>query len=289
MAEIPLWQSRFLVPAAAVEAFLDALDDEFSVAAFEDAGRPDLWGIALIHQGEPDRAALLARLAPIAAPWRIDLEIAPIPSTDWLHRAAESFPPQRIGRFWIHGSHIAEPPPVGSVPIRLDAGQAFGSGEHESTRGCLLALDRLARHMKVRRALDVGCGTGVLAIAVAMAWAKPVVATDIDPVSARFTENAARQNSVGRFIATGAGPGLRPAVARDGAPYDLICANILARPLARLAPAIAGALAPQGRVVLSGLLWWQEAGVLAAYRAQGLPLKFRVALGGWRTLVVGRS
>lgn len=290
MAEIPLWQSRFLVPAAAVEAFLAELDDEWSVSAFEDAGHPDLWAIELIHQGEPDRQALLTRLAALAQPWRIaiELSVSPIPSTDWLHRTAENFPPQRVGRFWIHGSHVTEQPPPGTVPIRLDAGQAFGSGEHDSTRGCLLALDRLARRRRLRRVLDLGCGAGILAIAAAKCWPARVVAADNDPIAVAVAQGNAAGNGVARvrcMISDGYGS----AELRAVGPFDLILANILADPLCAMARETARNLAPHGTVVLSGLLDRQADRVLAAHRVFGLRLREQIGDGPWITLVLARG
>lgn len=267
---------------SAIQAEIVLESEALSVGRFRTEQDGNRWRVEALFDAEPDAADWSRRL-------ELDCTAERLRDADWVTEAQKHLPPVLAGRFHVHGSHIPRHHSPATHDILIEAGPAFGTGQHESTRGCLLALDRLARHMKVRRALDVGCGTGVLAIAVAMAWPKPaVVATDIDPVSARFTANAAHENGVGRFIVTGAGPGLRPRVARDGAPYDLICANILARPLARLAPVLAAALTPGGRVVLSGLLWWQEASVLAAYRDRGLSLKFRIALGGWRTLVVGR-
>jgi ribosomal protein L11 methyltransferase len=290
MAEIPLWQSRFLVPAAAVETFLDALDDALSVSAFEDPKRPDLWAIALIHRGKPDRAALLARLTPVASPWQIalDLEISPIPSTDWLYRTAQEFPPQRIGRFWIHGSHITEPPPSGTVPIRLDAGQAFGSGEHDSTRGCLLALDRLARR-RLKRVLDLGCGAGILAIAAAKCWPARVLAADNDPIAVAVAQGNAANNGVASRVRCLLSEGYGSAVLRRAGPFDLILANILAEPLCAMARDTARHLAPAGVAVLSGLLDRQADGVLAAHRPFGLRLREQIGEGLWVTLVLRRG
>jgi ribosomal protein L11 methyltransferase len=291
MAEIPLWQSRFLVPAAAVEAFLDALDGELGVSAFEDSKRPDLWAIALIHQGKPDRATLLARLAPVASPWGIalDLEIGPIPSTDWLYRTAQSFPPQRIGRFWIHGSHIAEPPPPGAVPIRLDAGQAFGSGEHESTRGCLLALDRLAGRRRLKRVLDLGCGAGILAIAAAKCWPARILAADNDPVAVAVAADNAASNGVAARVRCLLSDGYGSAVLRQAGPFDLILANILADPLCAMARATARNLAPGGLAVLSGILDRQADRVVCAHRPWGLRLREQIDQGPWATLVFGQA
>lgn len=266
-------------PAIQAEIVLEA--EALSVGRFRIDQDGPRWRVEALFNDAPDAADWSRRL-------EIPCTVDRLHDADWVTEAQKHLPPVLAGRFHVHGSHVARHSSPSMRDILIEAGPAFGTGQHESTRGCLLALDRLARRMKVDRALDVGCGTGVLAIAIAMAWAKPhVVATDIDPVSARFAQNAARENGVGRFITADAGPGLKPRIAREGAPYDLICANILARPLVRLAPALAGALAPRGRIVLAGLLWWQAPAVLAAYRAQGLPIRFRISLGGWRTLVVG--
>ncbi len=289
MVEIPLWQSRFLVPAEAVEAFLDTLDDELSVSAFEDARRPDLWTITVIHRGEPDREALLARLAPVAEPLQIalDLDVSAIPSTDWLYRTAQNFPPQRIGRFWIHGSHVNEPPPDGAVPIRLDAGQAFGSGEHDSTRGCLLALDRLASRRRLKRVLDLGCGAGILAIAAAKCGAARVLAADNDPIAVEVAQGNVAQNGVGARVRCMLSDGYDSAILRRAGPFDLILANILAEPLRWMARQTARNLAPSGVTVLSGLLDRQADAVVAAHRAWGLRLRETIGNGPWVTLVLG--
>jgi ribosomal protein L11 methyltransferase len=291
MAEIPLWQSRFLVPADAVEAFLAALDNELSVSAFEDRKRPDLWAIELIHRGKPDHQALLARLAPVAEPWQIelDLTVSAIPSTDWLYRTAQSFPPQRIGRFWIYGSHVTVPPPADAVPIRLDAGQAFGSGEHDSTRGCLLALDRLAGRRRLKRVLDLGCGAGLLAIAAAKCWPARVLAADNDPIAVAVARDNATNNGVGAKVRCLVSDGYGNASLRAAGPFDLILANILADPLRALARATAGHLAPDGALVLSGLLDRQADAVVAAHRPWGLRLREQIGDGPWVTLVLGHA
>jgi ribosomal protein L11 methyltransferase len=288
MVEVPLWQTRFLVPAAVVPFFLDALDDAFSVSAFEDGERPDFWAIALIHREEPDRTALLARLALLSEPWpiRLELEIGLLPSTDWLDRSAQSFPPQCIGRFWIHGSHVTEPPPSGAVPIRLDAGQAFGSGEHESTRGCLLALDRLARQRRLKRVLDLGCGAGILAIGAAKCWPARVVAADNDRVAVAVAHDNAARNGVADRVRCLLSDGYGSVALRRSGPFDLILANILADPLCAMARDTARNLAPGGAAVLSGLLERQADRVLAAHRRFGLRLRDRLDLGPWTTLVM---
>jgi ribosomal protein L11 methyltransferase len=296
LPQAPLWQSRFLVPAAAVPLFLDALEqDATSVAAFEDGadGRRDgndpPWRVELMHQAEPDHAALAARLAPLAAQAgieRIDLTIAPLAATDWLARTRESFPPHPIGRFWIHGSHVIEPAPAGRLPIELDAGLAFGSGEHATTQGCLLALDRLARPRRLRRVLDLGCGSGILAIAAAKRGATRVVAADNDPVAVAVAVENAVRNRVGHRIRGLLSDGYRNPLLRAYGPYDLILANILADPLCALARATARHLAPGGTAVLSGLLDRQAKRVVEAHRRHGLRLRHELPIGIWTTLVM---
>jgi len=293
MIEVPLWQSRFLVPGAAVELFLAELEDAgVSIAAFEERerGGPDgpLWRVELMHRGEPDQRALAARLAPLAERSgidRIDLTIAPLATTNWLARVAESFTPRRIGRFWVHGSHVRDTPPAGAIAIQLDAGLAFGSGEHESTRGCLLALDDLARRRRFRRVLDVGCGAGILAIAAAKCWPATVLAVDNDPDAVAVAKENASKNGIAHRVRTAPSEGYRSREVRAGAPYDLILANILADPLCDMARDLARHLAPGGNAILAGLFDKQAPRVAQVHRAAGLRLRARLDLGIWTTLV----
>jgi ribosomal protein L11 methyltransferase len=294
MAEVPLWQSRFVVPGAAVELFLAELDNAaLSIAAFQepghDAGDRALWRIELMHQGEPDKHELAGLLAPLAERSgieRIDLTIAPLATSNWLARVAASFTPHRIGRFWVHGSHVREAPPAGAVPIQLDAGLAFGSGEHASTRGCLLALDELARRRRFGRVLDMGCGSGILAIAAAKCWPVRALAVDHDPQAVGLAGENARANGVGQRVRVRLSEGYRSPVVRIGGPYDLILANILADPLCGMARDLARHLAPGGAAILAGLLDPQAAAVIEAHRAAGLRLRRWIRLETWSTLVL---
>jgi ribosomal protein L11 methyltransferase len=297
MALRALWQSRFLVPAGTVELFLDAdaLEGEaLSVSAFEETGangQDGLWRIELIQSGQPDRLALAGRLAPLAERAglpKLDLSVEPIPINDWLSRASAQVPPQRIGRFWIHGSHIREAPPQGAIPIRLDAGLAFGSGEHASTQGCLLALENLARRHRWRRVLDLGCGSGILAIAAAKLRPARVLAADNDPVAVAVARENAERNGVGHRIGWLESEGYKNPLLRAKAPFDVILANILADPLCKLAHGTARHLAPGGAAVLSGLLERQAERVIDAHRRAGLRLRREITLGIWTTLVLAR-
>ena len=225
-------------------------------------------------------------LAAAASGGRLDRIIEErLPERDWLAENRRAFPPLRIGRFLVHGSHWRGPVPPGAIAIEIDAATAFGTGEHPSTRGCLLALDSLARRRRFRRPLDIGTGSGVLAIAAAKRLHRRVLASDIDCAAVRVASHHVRRNGLAGQVRVVCAPGYRSRAvrARD---YDLIFANILARPLALMARDLGRAIAPGGVAVLAGLLRRQEALVLAAHRAQGLALERRLVIEGWSTLIL---
>ena len=231
---------------------------------------------------------LLARLA-LAAAARGgalgEVEEAPLAERDWLGANRLQFPPLREGRFFIHGSHHWGGAPAGTIAIEIDAATAFGTGEHQSTRGCLLALDRLARRTRFRRPADIGTGTGILAIAAAKLWRRRVPASDIDRHAVAVARRNAAKNGVGGLVRCAAAPGWRG----RGGGHDLALANILARPLALMARDLARALAPGGRAVLSGLLLRQERYVVEAHRRCGLVLERRIVIDGWSTLILRKG
>jgi ribosomal protein L11 methyltransferase len=226
--------------------------------------------------------ALAAGAAGIAVP---AVAVEPLAAEDWVASGLRALPPVAIGRFRVAGSHVRTPAPHGRIALTIDAGLAFGSGHHATTAGCLLALGRPGP--RPQRVLDVGCGAGVLAIAAARLWRRPVLAIDIDAEAVAQTRANARTNGVGPWItartrdATAEPPG-------RGAAYPLIVANILMRPLIRMARGLAGILPPGGRIVLSGFVDADAARVLAAYRAFGLRLSEAIAREGWTTLVLIR-
>jgi ribosomal protein L11 methyltransferase len=286
-----MWTVSVIVPGEAAGLFQLALEP-FCVAVAAEVQGPH-WRVTGYREAPPDAAALETALAVAAAGAGIAPplpRLAQLPETDWLAENRKSFPPVRIARFYIHRSHHDRPPADGRVAIRLDASLAFGSGTHASTQGVLLALDALARRCARRagpkRILDLGTGSGILAIAAAKLWPARIVATDIDPASVRMTTENAAANGVAGRIAAHVGPGLR-AAPRQGR-YDLVLANIQVRPLAAMAPAIRRQMAPGARVILSGLLRADEAVAVAAYRAQGLVLVARYPLGEWVTLALRR-
>lgn len=211
-----------------------------------------------------------------------------LPDADWIKLSQEGLPPVRAGRFFVYGAHDGGRVPDGVIPIRIEAGMAFGTGHHETTALCLAVLSDLSKKRRYDNVLDLGCGTGLLAIGAAKLWRRKVMASDIDMVAVEVTkENAASNNERALVHAVMADGLTHPALAAR-APYDLVIANILAGPLTRLAPQIARAVAPGGTIVLSGLLRWQENLVLAFYRPHGLVFRGARRDGPWSALVLER-
>ena len=233
----------------------------------------------------PALAAELALAAAAAGGTLVEIGEGQLPDRDWLAENQLAFPPLRVGRFFIYGSHHRGRVPAGAIGIMLDAATAFGTGEHPSTRGCLMALDRLARRHRFRRPLDVGTGTGILAVAAAKLRHRRVLASDIDRGAVRVARHNVARNGVAGLVRVSGADGYRDRAIRK-LPYDLILSNILARPLALLARDLARTLMPGGRAVLSGLLRRQEPIVLAPHRGCGIVLERRLVIDGWSTLVL---
>jgi ribosomal protein L11 methyltransferase len=289
-----LWRVFCTVPdAAAAEAAVQAFDGVVtSLSAFEAA--PDgAWLVEGVCVKQPAAAALEARLA-LAWLGRGDrapeLTVERLPARDWLAENQAGFPPLAVGRYFIHGTAARDKRPAGRIGLAIDAATAFGTGEHASTRGCLLALDALARRGRRRRVLDMGTGTGILAMAAAKTWRiKKIAAFDIDAEAVRVARRNVFVNGVAANIRPRLGHTFAARSLQRGAPYDLVFANILARPIVAMSRGMARALAPGGVAVLAGLLPWQESGVLAAYRRVHLPLARRILVDGWSTLVLSRK
>jgi len=281
------WHLRVTVPSFAVQAFEAALGQLGGAVASNLPG-PDDHAILESYSGkEPDRAKVTALLCSAALASGIappDFDIARLPDLDWVAEGRKALAPVHAGRFFIFGAHVCEPPPPGSIPIQIEASVAFGTGQHETTHGCLQALDEIKRRRGIARALDMGCGTGILALAVAKLWRAPVLAVDNDPDAVRLTQENAAINGVQGLVRAELGDGYGCPAVLAGAPYDLITANILAGPLRDMAPDLIRHLAPGGVAVLSGLLSDQALEVTASHRP--LRLVRDIGLGEWSILVL---
>jgi ribosomal protein L11 methyltransferase len=265
-----------------------ALFDDLAgtVSAFEIA--PQEWRIEAYPPTPLLTPTLLAEIALAAAAGQgtlVEIGEAKLEDRDWLAENQLAFPPLRIGRFFIHGSHHGARVPLGAIGIMLDGATAFGTGEHPSTLGCLMALEGLAKRRRFRRPLDIGTGTGILSIAAAKLLRRKVLASDIDRSAVRVARRNAGRNGVSSLVRVRQAAGYHnPAIHKSH--YDLVLSNILARPLALMARDLAGALAPGGRAVLSGLLCQQEPIVLAPHRGHKIVLERRLVIEGWSTLVL---
>jgi len=288
---LPSDKATALRLAGQLGEMLDA--EENAVAAFEQADGTH-WLIEVFFASEPDSEAVRGLIAlavggadgeALAAAARFER----IEPKDWIAASLDGLKPVRAGRFVVHGAHDRAAVRTSEIGIEIEAALAFGTGHHGTTRGCLLLLARELKRMPPRRVLDVGAGTGVLAIAAALALKRSVAAGDIDPVSTLTARENARANRAGAFVRPVTAAGLRNPALRDGAPYDLIMANILAKPLRLLATDIGQAAGRSARLILSGLLARDVAGVLSAYRAQGFSLAERIDLEGWAALLLRRK
>ncbi len=275
-------------------AQLAALDSPPVLMTSEpDPDRPEEWRMDAYFEAEPgpDDMALLLDLVPSAG--GIIPAAEELDEQDWVTLSQAGLEPIRAGRFFVHTPAHRDAVPPGAVAFEIDAGRAFGTGQHETTTGCLLALDRLkTTGASFSDIADVGTGTGLLAFAAMHLWpAARAIASDIDPVAIEVAEANARINGIKLGRARGqlelaVAPGLDHLRLKARAPYDLVIANILAGPLIELAPALAGALAPGGRLILAGLLDHQADAVTAAYRRQGMMAGARITRGDWPTLVL---
>jgi ribosomal protein L11 methyltransferase len=260
-------------------------EGEAAVAAFE---QPDgRWDVA-VHFAEPPDQALMRELVTNAAGDEIARTIVfdTVEAKDWVKASLDDLVPVPAGRFVVHGQHDRTRVPPNKLSIEIEAALAFGTGHHGTTRGCLLLLDHVLKARRVKRVLDLGTGTGVLAIAAAKALQKKVLASDIDAPSVKVAQENARLNGVGPHVQVIRATGFAaPDFSKTG-PFDLVLANILANPLRQLAGPMSRQLAPNARVILSGLLTPQASGVIAAYRARGLiPLR-HLKIEGWSSLLL---
>ncbi|HYM17302.1 MAG TPA: 50S ribosomal protein L11 methyltransferase [Micropepsaceae bacterium] len=285
MTAPPLWKASITLPkdqAPDVVALFElAPPTPQAVLVAEDPFGPEAT-VEALYPTTPD-AQLLSRL--VGRP----VSVEPLPDQDWIRSSQEGLPPVRAGRFFVYGAHDEGKVPPGAIPIRIEAGLAFGTGHHETTTLCLLALSKIARATKPRSVLDLGCGTGVLAMAAAKLWRGRVMASDIDPIAIETAQANARENGVEPLIRFAVADGTSNPAIQAQAPYDLVVANILASPLTKFSSAIAALLEPGARLVLSGILRSQENLILSYYTAHGLKLSERLREGPWSALVLRRG
>jgi ribosomal protein L11 methyltransferase len=312
------WAARVAADEATARRLSDtlaeSLDEDGAVTSAYEAA--DGWTVAIHFAEPPNETAIRALVALGSSPALANaLIFERIATQDWVKASLEGLAPVRAGRFLVHGSHDRARVPVNRIGIEIEAALAFGTGHHGTTRGCLLALDGLLKRQQVHlspragrgrpskarsasgareksrrglRILDIGTGSGVLAIAAARALRQRVLASDNDPLAVRVARDNARLNKAGALIDVIHAAGLGARRFRARGPYDIIFVNILLGPLKGLARPIALSLAPGGRVILSGLLATHAQAALSAYRAQGLRLERRIPLQEWMTLVMRR-
>ena len=285
-------QVRFYLTAARLEAErIFALLER----AFEDEGYPlsvlevdedrDIHDVSL-YVDEDEAQATKDKIAAVLGSdfFGLPLLEEAVPDIDWVTHSLEGLDQVRAGRFVVHGSHDMPETGNGTIPILIDAGLAFGTGHHGTTAGCLEMISEVVRNMRPCNALDIGTGSAVLAIAIAKLRFIPVLATDIDPIATRVARANVRKNEVASRVRCETATGLHHSSIKNGAPFDLIVANILARPLMEMAPQLAAQLAAGGSVILSGILASQRQRVLAAYRIQALFHVKTLWRNGWVTL-----
>ncbi|RFB79593.1 50S ribosomal protein L11 methyltransferase [Methylovirgula sp. 4M-Z18] len=281
---------------AVADAIVETFDPaETAAAAFEIEPDKERWTsrdwlVEVYFGNEPDEAMIHDLVAAYAGEEAAkQIVFSRVAERDWVKASLDGLEPVRAGRFLVHGSHDRGRARPNDLALEIEAALAFGTGHHGTTRGCLLMLDRVLKRRRPRRVLDVGTGTGVLAMAAAKALHCFIASGDIDPISVEATTGNARMNGVGPWVKPVVARGVQHPLLQAGAPYDLIFANILAKPLRLLAPSIAALASEDGELILSGLLGPDVAGVLTAYAAQGLRLAHRTDLDGWATLLLTRK
>jgi ribosomal protein L11 methyltransferase len=287
LSEIRLYVTSTEKGAAEILDILSEVfgEEDIAIATTEVDEKKDIWEASVYMMAE-DEDAMRARIGEgigHAFPG-LAIEREVIPDIDWIAKSLEGLKPVRAGRFLVHGSHDRDKVKTNDISIEIDAGQAFGTGHHGTTAGCLEVIESVVRAENPGNALDLGTGSGVLAIAVRKLRNIPVLATDIDPVAVIVARENVRRNGIASGILLETAPGFHsPSFSRQG-PFDLIIANILARPLMKMAPQLAAHLAPGGSVILSGILAAQRWRVLAAYNGVRLRHVRTIWRNGWVTI-----
>lgn len=270
------------------DVFADMLGEIADAVSIQPSDQK-LWLTEAYFERKPDVVEIASQIAIAAEALQIsepEYQLVQLDNTDWLSKTYLDFPPIHAGRFYIYGSHVKTPVPASMTGVKIDAAIAFGSGEHATTLSCLRAIHDLKKHKKITRALDMGCGSGILALAIAKHSSARVIGVDNDAPSVQVAQKNAFENGLAAQVKFGYGNGFYAPLLRGAAKFDLIAANILARPLCTMAPKMKQNLQTGGTIILSGLLNNQENRVLATYRAQGLHLQKRYRINGWSALVL---
>ena len=264
---------------------MERLEPEPSgVGVFEMEDGSGLWEVGGYFTEAPDETGLSILAAAFDAQ---PFLISELPETDWVAKVRRDLAPVEAGRFFLYGSHDADKVPEGKIALLIEAAMAFGTGHHGTTKGCLLALDKLLEAgLECKNVIDVGCGTAVLAMAAASVWLHPVIASDIDQVAVDVALANVAANALGDKVNCYVARGFEHVAIEKAAPFDLVFANILKGPLIELAPHMAANTAQGGQAILSGLLIEQAADVIVAYRASGFDLSEQIDIEEWSTLIL---
>ncbi len=276
---------HFTVPSSLED--IDRLSQAFdelaeSVCMFEDQNTKE-WFFEAVFCAED-----MAIIQTVASGLKLEIIVKELPNVDWLSKVHEDFPPLSIGNFYVYGSHVKNPNPEEKIPLLVDAATAFGSGHHESTRGCLIAFSMLKKEHNFHKMLDMGCGSGILALAMASLWNGNVLGVDNDPEAVKVSIENTKINKIENFQGI-VNEGFAGDALKEYAPFDLIAANILAGPLMDMAFDISQNLDQDGFVVLAGLLSTQAPDIIQAYKNVGVHLIEEFSGNDWSTLLLQKK
>jgi ribosomal protein L11 methyltransferase len=287
-----LWRIHLTCPVEVAQHLAGAIESYGLAVSTYETRDEYIWAVEATAKQKPNQQELQNAVAIAASLLEIDsptVYVEPLPETDWLEATWKSFPPREIGPFYVYGSHSKALIPDGLIGLEVNAATAFGSGEHETTTGCLLTLAELSKNHQFKHPLDMGCGSGILAMAAAKLWNVPVIAADNDPESVRVTLENAKMNSCYPLVQAFVSEGFADKNVTERGPYDLIMANILAKPLCLMANDMLQNLQVEGRIILSGLLVRQQEEVIAAYERAGGKLAAQRHIHDWATLTISKS
>lgn len=282
MRQIRLYLSA---PKRDAEKYYELLDQAFEddalpLAITEIDEKKAIYEVSL-YVDEAQKNTVLPRFAQVVGVDENNIKVEVLPDIDWVSHSLEGLNPVRAGRFFVHGSHDRDKVKPGDLAIEIDAGQAFGTGHHGTTVGCLELIADVMEHEKPQNALDLGTGSGILAIGIALISPIRILATDIDPIATKVAQENFALNGVAKTIKAVTATGLDDEEIKKRAPFDLIVANILANPLIALAPQMVPALKKGGSIILSGILEEQHDRVVKAFEAEGAKYIKTLHHEGW--------